>query len=127
MATTHFEPIDARRCFPCWDEPALRATFSVTLTVPRDLVAISNMPEARVDLVPGGRKRVRFLPTPKMSTYLIAFCVGEYESLQGTTKDGTLVRVLCVPGMQTFSRTLDTNPSTRTHTHTQLGTTQGRS
>jgi|UniRef100_A0A7S4GCC8 aminopeptidase N len=98
MATTQFEAIDARRCFPCWDEPARKATFTVQLTVPTQLTALSNMPESRMELLPDNKKRVSFLPTPKMSTYLLAFCIGEYESLQGSTKAGTLVRILCVPG-----------------------------
>jgi len=98
MGTTQFEAIDARRCFPCWDEPGRKATFTVTLIVPADLMALSNMPESRQETLPGNRKKVAFMPTPKMSTYLLAFCIGEYESIQGMTKDGTLLRILCVPG-----------------------------
>jgi len=98
MATTQFEAIDARRCFPCWDEPARKATFTVTLTVPADLMALSNMPESRVEMLPGNRKKVAYLPTPLMSTYLLAFCIGEYEFVQATTKEGTLVRILAAPG-----------------------------
>eukprot|EP00667_Euglena_gracilis_P019801 EG_transcript_21286 len=98
MAVTQFEPIDARRCFPCWDEPAQKCVFNVTLTIPRDLTALSNMPESREEFVEGDRKRVTFLPTPKMSTYLLAFCVGEYESMSSLTKDGVLLRVFSVPG-----------------------------
>eukprot|EP00668_Euglena_longa_P003364 GGOE01003939.1.p1 GENE.GGOE01003939.1~~GGOE01003939.1.p1 ORF type:complete len:881 (+),score=297.17 GGOE01003939.1:348-2645(+) len=98
MAVTQFEPIDARRCFPCWDEPARKAVFNVTLTIPRDLMALSNMPESREEFVAGDRKQVAFLPTPKMSTYLLAFCVGEYESMSRLTRDGVLLRVFSVPG-----------------------------
>lgn len=98
MATTQFEAIDARRCFPCWDEPARKATFTVTLTVPSELMALSNMPESRVEAVGKGMKKVSYLPTPKMSTYLLAFCIGEYEFIQATSKGGTLVRILATPG-----------------------------
>eukprot|EP00668_Euglena_longa_P000610 GGOE01000746.1.p1 GENE.GGOE01000746.1~~GGOE01000746.1.p1 ORF type:complete len:882 (-),score=313.77 GGOE01000746.1:304-2592(-) len=97
MAVTQFEAIDARRCFPCWDEPARKAVFTITLTVPKDLTALSNMPEASVEFV-GDKKRVSFLPSPKMSTYLLAFVIGEFEAVQQVTTGGTLVRALCVPG-----------------------------
>eukprot|EP01059_Diplonema_ambulator_P017204 TRINITY_DN29182_c0_g1_i1.p1 TRINITY_DN29182_c0_g1~~TRINITY_DN29182_c0_g1_i1.p1 ORF type:complete len:879 (+),score=398.09 TRINITY_DN29182_c0_g1_i1:60-2696(+) len=98
MATTQFEAIDARRCFPCWDEPARKAVFNLTLVCPEHLMAISNMPEKSCVGLEGGRKRVAFLPTPKMSTYLLAFCIGEFDFIQGQTKNGTLIRVLSVPG-----------------------------
>mmetsp|Transcript_85496 Transcript_85496/g.147813 ORF Transcript_85496/g.147813 Transcript_85496/m.147813 type:complete len:889 (-) Transcript_85496:87-2753(-) len=98
LATTQFEAIDARRCFPCWDEPARKAVFVVTMVYPADLTAISNMPPSRVVVEKGGKKRETFMPTPKMSTYLLAFCVGEFEYIGGTTKGGTLARVYACPG-----------------------------
>eukprot|EP01064_Diplonema_japonicum_P017854 TRINITY_DN2623_c0_g1_i1.p1 TRINITY_DN2623_c0_g1~~TRINITY_DN2623_c0_g1_i1.p1 ORF type:complete len:877 (+),score=286.77 TRINITY_DN2623_c0_g1_i1:57-2687(+) len=97
LATTQFEAIDARRCFPCWDEPAKKAVFTVTLVVPAELMAISNMPEKSY-ITENGKKIVEFLPSPKMSTYLLAFCIGEFDFIQGLTKNGTLIRCISVPG-----------------------------
>ncbi|MFY9457771.1 MAG: M1 family metallopeptidase [Candidatus Spechtbacterales bacterium] len=98
MATTQFEAIDARRAFPCFDEPSQKAIFELTLIVPEDRTAISNMP-VRDELPIGqGLKTVRFKPTPVMSTYLLAFMVGDLEHIEGYTKNGTLVRVFATPG-----------------------------
>ncbi|CAM9808130.1 unnamed protein product [Ectocarpus sp. 4 AP-2014] len=100
MASTQFEALDARRCFPCWDEPARKAVFQVTLVVPRDRMAFSNMPERVVTDLPGGKlKEFQFMPSPKMSSYLLAFCVGEFDYVQGSTKEGRVgVRVYTPPG-----------------------------
>mmetsp|Transcript_7191 Transcript_7191/g.14760 ORF Transcript_7191/g.14760 Transcript_7191/m.14760 type:complete len:905 (-) Transcript_7191:134-2848(-) len=99
MASTQFESLDARRAFPCWDEPARKAIFGVTLTVPKNLDAFSNMPELSNKTLPGGKlKEIRFLDTPVMSTYLVAFCVGEFDYVQAQTEHGVLVRVYTPPG-----------------------------
>jgi aminopeptidase N len=130
MVSTQFESLDARRCFPCWDEPAVKAVFEVrarpglpcpalpcpalpcpalpclgpravplttqlppahtpnpqqvTLIIPRGLAAFSNMPELEARELPGskGQRLVRFAPTPLMSTYLLAFVVGEFDFVQ---------------------------------------------
>jgi aminopeptidase N len=78
---TNFEPAEARRLLPCWDEPAKKATFTVTVDAPADRMAISNMPMAATTPLAGGLQRVRFAETPKMSTYLLFLGVGDYERI----------------------------------------------
>ncbi|MCH8832088.1 MAG: M1 family peptidase, partial [Chloroflexi bacterium] len=77
LATTQFEATDARRAFPCWDEPAQKASFDLTLVIPSDLVAVSNNPVVEEVAVDGGLKSLRFGETPVMSTYLLAFVIGD--------------------------------------------------
>uniref|UniRef100_A0A453KP27 Aminopeptidase n=1 Tax=Aegilops tauschii subsp. strangulata TaxID=200361 RepID=A0A453KP27_AEGTS len=92
MAVTQFESVDARRCFPCWDEPAFKAKFKLTLEVPSELVALSNMPVGNATFA-GPIKTVRYLESPPMSTYLVAIVVGLFEYVEGMTTKGTRVRV----------------------------------
>ncbi len=75
LATTQFEATEARRAFPCWDEPDLKATFGVTLLVDEGLTAISNGAEVGRESAGDGKVVVRFAETMKMSTYLVAFIV----------------------------------------------------
>jgi aminopeptidase N len=98
MASTQFEALDARRAFPCWDEPAAKATFSLTLIVDSELTAISNMPELRSMYLPNNKKRVEFDVSPKMSTYLLAWAVGKFDYIQGKTTHGVTVRIFTPPG-----------------------------
>jgi aminopeptidase N len=100
MASTQFQATDARRAFLCWDEPAVKATFSLTLTVPVCLTALSNTPEVSVARLPlGKQKTVVFKRTLKMSTYLLAWAVGEFEYISGITKQNVLVRCITPPGL----------------------------
>ncbi|MEO7026473.1 MAG: M1 family metallopeptidase [Caulobacteraceae bacterium] len=76
---TQFENSDARRFVPSWDEPGRKATFQLTVAVPANEMALSNMPVARTEPLPGGMKRVSFAETPKMSSYLLFFGAGDFE------------------------------------------------
>lgn len=105
MGVTQFESTDARQCFPCWDEPNLKATFDVILNVDPSHVALSNMNaiSEKYTLKDGKTyKAVAFATTPIVSTYLIAFCVGEFEYIETTSypKDANpiKVRVYTPPG-----------------------------
>ena len=97
IATTQFEATDARRALPCWDEPALKAVFKVTLVVDENLTALSNAGIANERSIGGGKKEVVFKDTIRMSTYLLAFIIGEFEAT-AVTDAGTPLRVVHVPG-----------------------------
>lgn len=93
IRSTFSEATDARRCFPCWDEPAIKATFDITLIVPKDRVALSNMPVISERSIDDNLREIRFDKTPIMSTYLVAAVIGEYDYVEAKSKDGVLVRV----------------------------------
>ena len=76
---TQFEAADARRMIPSWDEPAHKATFVLEALVPQGQMAVSNMPVAQRSEIAGGRAKVRFQQSPKMSTYLLFFGLGEFD------------------------------------------------
>jgi aminopeptidase N len=86
MFSTQFESCDARRAFPCSDEPNLKATFDFEIELPEDLVALSNMPRKEVKKSRDGFKVVSFDQTPIMSTYLLAWAVGDFEYIEDFTK-----------------------------------------
>jgi puromycin-sensitive aminopeptidase len=97
LAATQFEATDARRAFPCWDEPDFKAVFAPTLAIDPALSAVSNtrVVEERRD---GGKKILKFADSMKMSTYLVAFIVGELEASEPLMVGRTAVRVWSIPG-----------------------------
>ncbi len=97
IATTQFEASDARRAFPCWDEPDFKATFAVTLIVDEGLTGLSNGALESTSRRPDGRLELRFAETMRMSTYLVAFVVGPYALTEPVVVDGVPVRVAAVP------------------------------
>jgi len=113
-ATTQFEATHARECFVCIDEPAAKATFTTSLSVPTGLTVVSNAPVTKTQ-GQAGRTRHQFEPTPIMSTYLVAFIVGEMAYTETTTKHGVTVRVYTTPdkrddgrfALETAAQTLD--------------------
>jgi aminopeptidase N len=87
MFSTQFESSDARRAFPCFDEPNLKATFDFEIEIPDDLVALSNMPEKETrKSKKEGHKIVSFEKSPVMSTYLLAWAFGDFEYVEDFTR-----------------------------------------
>ncbi|KAF9132960.1 hypothetical protein BGW39_010951 [Mortierella sp. 14UC] len=96
MTTTQFQSTHARRAFPCWDEPSIKATFTLTLVAPQSMTCLSNMSvESTVDLE-DGMQEVTFLKTPIMATYLLAWTIGDLEYIEAfTTGDFSGEQVCC--------------------------------
>src|SRR5580658_860008 len=96
-AVTQFESTDARRAFPSFDEPAFKATFDVSLVIDSGDTAISNGPIVSDTPGPGaGKHTLKFLTTPKMSSYLVAFLVGDFQCTSGES-DGVAIRGCATP------------------------------
>ncbi|HXM60960.1 MAG TPA: M1 family metallopeptidase [Terriglobales bacterium] len=97
-AATQFEATDARRAFPSFDEPAYKATFDVVVTADQGMTVISNTKVVSDTPGPGdGKHTVAFATTPKMSSYLVAMVVGNFEYIEGSA-DGIPIRVYASPG-----------------------------
>src|SRR3989440_2684279 len=102
MLGTQFEATDARRFFPCWDEPAFRSRFQLTVVVPENWLAVSNMPIETEQKIAGG-KEVRFAPTPPMSSYLNVFVAGELDFIVSRVGP-TQIRVIATKGKAELGR-----------------------
>ena len=100
LATTQFEATDARRALPCWDEPAAKATFQVTLVVPEEMEAVSNTPIIHETRGDNGLKTLLYDKTPVMSTYLLAFVIGDLTHIEKEAADGTVVGVWMTRGKE---------------------------
>jgi puromycin-sensitive aminopeptidase len=99
MAATQFEATDARRAFPCWDEPDFKAVFATTLVIDPGLTAVSNTSVVSESLE-AGKKVLRFADSMKMSTYLVAFIVGQLVATEPRFVGKTPLRLWTIPGKQ---------------------------
>jgi aminopeptidase N len=102
MLGTQFEAADARRMFPCWDEPSFRARFQLTAVVPEKFTAVSNMPIEEETKADDG-KEVRFGTSPSMSSYLVVLCAGEFDAIE-SEQDGVKLRVIATKGKAEMGR-----------------------
>jgi aminopeptidase N len=102
LLATQFEATDARRFFPCWDEPVFRARFQLTAVVPENWLAVSNMPIESEKKSAAG-KEVRFAATPSMSSYLNVFVAGELDLIESRSGP-TQLRVIATRGKAAMGR-----------------------
>jgi aminopeptidase N len=99
IISTQFESVDARRMFPGWDEPAFKATFQLSVKVPKIFMAVSNMPIKRIKNYKKGEKLVIFYPSPIMSSYLVELTAGKLGYISGES-DRIKIRVIAPLGQQ---------------------------
>ena len=111
---TQFEDSDARRMIPCWDEPAYKATFTLEATVPANDMAVSNMPAVKTTALPDGRNLVAFGTTPKMSSYLLFFGMGEFDRAT-TSAEGVELGVVMQKGLSSQAQFALTSASSILH------------
>jgi len=121
MLGTQLEATDARRMFPCWDEPIFRARFQLTAIVPENFTAVSNMPLEREEKV-AGSKELHFAATPSMSSYLNVLCAGELDFIEKRSQ-GVLHRVYATTGKAEMGRyALDSSAQVTEYFNDYFGT-----
>ncbi|XP_074595901.1 puromycin-sensitive aminopeptidase-like [Brevipalpus obovatus] len=108
-ACTQFSPVYARKAFPCWDEPSMKARFQITIIAPKEMTVLSNtnvVSERELDdgLGRNSLKEVQFAVTPVMSTYIVGFVIGEYDFIEEKTPRGTRVRVYTPVGKKNLGK-----------------------
>jgi aminopeptidase N len=103
LLSTHMEPTDARRLFPCWDEPAFRATFQLTVKAKKEDTVMSNMPVAGEQPLGPDEKLVTFDRTPAMASYLFVLACGKLEWVEDEVA-GVKLRILTTPGKKESGR-----------------------
>jgi aminopeptidase N len=99
MVSTQFESTDARRMFPCWDEPAFRAVYTLSATLPAAWTAVSNMPVAS-RVVHGATATTTFQPSAKMASYLVVLSAGDLKSISGVDANGTRHEIWATNGYE---------------------------
>lgn len=97
IAVTDFEPTEARMAFPCFDEPSFKANFSIKIRRESRHIALSNMPKVNTIELEGGLLEDHFETTVKMSTYLVAYIICDFNSVSGTTSSGVKVSIYASP------------------------------
>lgn len=97
---TQFESTDARRAFPCFDEPGFKTPYTITLEVPKDQAAFANTPQTGETMLPNGWKSVTFAPSKPLPSYLVAFAVGPFETVDAgkAGKNKTPIRIIVPKG-----------------------------
>ncbi|XP_020555308.1 glutamyl aminopeptidase isoform X2 [Oryzias latipes] len=98
IAATDHEPTDARKSFPCFDEPNKKATYNISITHHKDYRALSNMPqEGQPEVLPGNKLKTSFQKSVPMSTYLVCFAVHQFEFVEKISKRGIPLRIYAQP------------------------------